>query len=415
MAFNGSGVFQRLYSWVNDAAANIKIRADRMDNEMEGFAVGLSTCITKDGQTTITANLPMSGFRHTGVGNASNRTDYASFGQVQDGKAAWVAAGGTADAITAAYTIPITALVDGQQCFVRASAANTTTTPTFSPNGLTARTIVKNNGSALVAGDIAGAGHELQLRYDLTNTRWLLMNPKQPTVQTIPYVAASASGPASLEFAEDTDNGTNKVTLSAPAALAADRAVALPDASGEVLLDSATQTLTNKTITSPVLTLTQSASPTPTAEGRIEWDTDDNRIVVGDGSGQAVFYPVTTGTFTPTVVGSTTAGTATYSQQSGSWMRLGNFVFVTMTCVWSGGTGTGTLRLSGLPFNASQFAGITAYYDGIPPGSGLVLFGYTLSGDNKIQIATYSQTTGASSALTYDAAGDFRASFVYGV
>ena len=58
MAFNGSGVFVRLYNWVNDAAANIKIRADRMDNEMDGFATGLSSCITKDGQTTITANLP---------------------------------------------------------------------------------------------------------------------------------------------------------------------------------------------------------------------------------------------------------------------------------------------------------------------------------------------------------------------
>jgi hypothetical protein len=178
MAFNGSGVFQRLYSWVNDAAANIKIRADRMDNEMNGFATGLSTCITKDGQTTITANLPMANFRHTGVGNAASRTDYAAFGQVQDGKAAWVDGGGTADAITAAYSIPITALVDGQLCYVRATAANATTTPTFSPNGLTARTIVKNGGQALVAGDISGDGHELELRYDLANTRWELLNPK---------------------------------------------------------------------------------------------------------------------------------------------------------------------------------------------------------------------------------------------
>lgn len=178
MPYNGAGVFNRLYSWVNDAAANIKIRADRMDNEMNGMAVALSTAITKDGQTTITANLPMAGFRHTGVGNAASRTDYSSFGQVQDGKAAWVDGGGTADAITAAYSIPITTLVDGQLCYVRATAANATATPTFSPNGLTARTIVKNGGQALVAGDIAGDGHELVLRYDLPNTHWELLNPK---------------------------------------------------------------------------------------------------------------------------------------------------------------------------------------------------------------------------------------------
>lgn len=177
MPFNGSGVFTRLYNWTNDAAANIKIRADRSDNELDGIATGLSTCITKDGQTTITANLPMSTYRHTGVGDGASRTDYTSVGQTQDGKINWVAAGGTADAITATYSIPVTALVDGQLCYVRASAANATTTPTFSPNGLTARTITKTGGNALDAGDIAGAGHEIILRYKLSSTRWELLNP----------------------------------------------------------------------------------------------------------------------------------------------------------------------------------------------------------------------------------------------
>ena len=224
MPYNGSGVFNRLYSWVNDAAANIKIRADRMDNEMNGMAVALSTAITKDGQTTITANLPMAGFRHTGVGNAASRTDYAAFGQVQDGKAAWVDGGGTADAITAAYSIPITTLVDGQLCYVRATAANATTTPTFSPNGLTARTIVKNGGQALAVGDIAGDGHELELRYDLTNTRWELMNPKTD-------MNKSVYDPANI--------------------------------SQQVVGTTATQTLTNKTLTSPVINGTISGSAAP--------------------------------------------------------------------------------------------------------------------------------------------------------
>ena len=128
MAFNGSGVFNRLYNWVNDATANIKIRADRMDAEFNGIATGLSNCVTKDGQTTVTANLPMSGFNHTGVAVASARTEYSRFDQVQDGKSNWADAGGTSDAITATYNPAITALVDGQECFVRASAANSTTT-----------------------------------------------------------------------------------------------------------------------------------------------------------------------------------------------------------------------------------------------------------------------------------------------
>lgn len=181
MPYNGSGLFVRAHDWTDDADAAINIRADRMDEEFDGIATALSGVITKDGQTTITANLPMSTFRHTGVGNAVARTDYAAMGQVQDGKINWVDGGGTADAITATYSPAITALVDGQLCHVRATAANATTTPTFAPNGLTARTIVKQGGQALAAGDIRADGHELILRYDLTNTRWELLNPKSPT------------------------------------------------------------------------------------------------------------------------------------------------------------------------------------------------------------------------------------------
>lgn len=178
MPFNGSGVFVRLYSWSNDALNNIKIRADRMDNETNGISTALSTCITKDGQTTVTADLPMANFKHTGVGAAAARTQYARTDQVQDGNLNWVDGGGTADAITATYSPAVTTLIDGQECYVRATAANATTTPTFSPNGLTARTIVKNGNVALVAGDIAGDGHELQLRYRLSDTKWELLNPR---------------------------------------------------------------------------------------------------------------------------------------------------------------------------------------------------------------------------------------------
>lgn len=67
MSFNGTGVFERLYSWVADAANGIFIRADRMDAEMDGFATGLSQCLTRDGQAPMTANLKMGGFAITGL------------------------------------------------------------------------------------------------------------------------------------------------------------------------------------------------------------------------------------------------------------------------------------------------------------------------------------------------------------
>ena len=75
MAFNGSGTFQRLYNWVTDRTNSIKIRADRMDAEMDGFASGLSNAICKDGQTTLTADLPFNNRKITGLGNATLAAD----------------------------------------------------------------------------------------------------------------------------------------------------------------------------------------------------------------------------------------------------------------------------------------------------------------------------------------------------
>lgn len=43
------------------------------------------------------------------------------------------------------------------------------------------------------------------------------------------WVAASAAAPASLDFAEDTDNGTNRVRVTVPASLTGDRTFTLPD------------------------------------------------------------------------------------------------------------------------------------------------------------------------------------------
>lgn len=56
--FNGSGTYNRFYNWQNDKANGIDITASRFDTEDNGFATGLSTTITKDGQQTTTARIP---------------------------------------------------------------------------------------------------------------------------------------------------------------------------------------------------------------------------------------------------------------------------------------------------------------------------------------------------------------------
>jgi len=65
------------------------------------------------------------------------------------------------------------------------------------------------------------------------------------------WVQASAAGASSLDFHEDTDNGTNKITVIASAAVASDKILTLPDATDTLVGLATTDTLTNKTLTSP--------------------------------------------------------------------------------------------------------------------------------------------------------------------
>ena len=52
------------------------------------------------------------------------------------------------------------------------------------------------------------------------------------------WTSASSTAAASLDFHEDTDNGTNRVRLTAPSTVASDRTITFPDATGTVALTS---------------------------------------------------------------------------------------------------------------------------------------------------------------------------------
>lgn len=181
MPWNGSGSFNRIYSWVADKAAGLDISSSRMDTDTDDIAsTGFGNCLTRDGQGQPSTNLPMAGFRHTGVGVGVARTDYAQLSQAQDGLLYWSTDTGSATAYAITLTPAITVLNDGQLCYFRAANANTSTTPTFAPNGLTAHTITKLGGTALALGDIQ-ALQECVLRYNFANTRWELLNPSNVT------------------------------------------------------------------------------------------------------------------------------------------------------------------------------------------------------------------------------------------
>lgn len=83
--FNGVGVFSFTYNWVNDATNGVPITASRMDTQFADATGGFDLCLTRDGQGSASANLPMNGFNHTGVGNATANNQYVSLGQLSQG------------------------------------------------------------------------------------------------------------------------------------------------------------------------------------------------------------------------------------------------------------------------------------------------------------------------------------------
>lgn len=202
MAYNGSGVFLRLYNWVNDANAAIPITASRMDGEFDNYQTGMNTVICKDGQTTTTQRIPFAAGTSSFAGSTMS-VSYAAAGDLNTGiyfpaadKVGIVANGTEQVRIESAQVAPI---------------ANNTVDLGSSSNkwkdGYYAGNLIVG-GTATITGNMSFGG----------------------TVSAVGSiaVAGTSSAAASLSLAEDTDNGTNKVTITIPASLAADYILTLP-------------------------------------------------------------------------------------------------------------------------------------------------------------------------------------------
>ncbi|RVT90713.1 hypothetical protein EOD42_23210 [Rhodovarius crocodyli] len=151
------------------------ISAPAFNSINDDVAAALTGSIAADGQTPVTGNLRMDGYRHTDVGDGSARDHYASLGQVQDGAALWCGtAGGTGDAITLTPTPAAAGVVAGQRFSFITSAANTGAV-TVAVSGLTAQALRRYDGSALPAG-ILWAGNRVQIEA-VSATEFRLVEP----------------------------------------------------------------------------------------------------------------------------------------------------------------------------------------------------------------------------------------------
>lgn len=211
MAF-ASGVFNRIYSWTADKANGIKIRADRMDNEMNGMATGLSTCVLKDGTQTITADLPMNGHKLTGISDAAARNQNPSVGQIQDQSVTWCGtAAGTANALTFTPTPPITAYAIGQSFVFKAAASPNSAATTLAISGL-ATIAVQYNGAACIGGEILASKWYRITLDTLTTCQIEAISTQLPFIDTIPMIRGSADNTKQARFEVDGfTTGTTRV------------------------------------------------------------------------------------------------------------------------------------------------------------------------------------------------------------
>lgn len=139
-----------------------------VNNNFSDIANALTQSLSKDGQTTPTANLPMGGYKHTGVANATGRTDYAAAGQVQDGSFTWCGtAGGTKNSLTLTPTPAVTAYAAGQRFRFKAGSTQSDDAVTIAVSGLTAKA-AQINDSALSATVCIEANKHYEAMFDGT-------------------------------------------------------------------------------------------------------------------------------------------------------------------------------------------------------------------------------------------------------
>jgi hypothetical protein len=170
MAYNGSGTFL-----INTAGQPVitgtTISSTTFNSLTADLATGLTTALTKDGQSTPTANIGMGAFKITNLGAGTVASDAARLDQVQGGAATFITVAGT-DTLTGTTTPALAAYATGNQfSFV---VANTNTgAVTLNVDGIGAKAITRTGTTALVAGDMV-AGQAVEIIYD--GTRFQLVN-----------------------------------------------------------------------------------------------------------------------------------------------------------------------------------------------------------------------------------------------
>jgi len=226
VSYNGSGTFN-INSAGQPVVSGTVISSTAFNALTSDLATGLSTALTKDGQSTPTANITLGGYKITNLAAGTTAADAVRFSQLQGGSTSTYITAAGADTITGTVTPTLTAYTTGQQ-FSFVAAGTNTTAVTLNIDGVGVKAVTRAGTTALAAGDIL-TGQVALVEYD--GTQFQLLDPNAFT--TLRISSTLTYGGVTL---------TNAVT-----------------GTGKMVLDTtptiATPALTNPTVTNYVETL----------------------------------------------------------------------------------------------------------------------------------------------------------------
>jgi hypothetical protein len=254
LAFNGSGTFNRIYNWVNDKNNNIDITASRMDGEDNGFATGLSTCITKDGQQTTTALIPFAVGLSVNQGSASTPAISVAgdattgFYQPTGGQIFFASLSNVIGGFMASG-IQLNGSLSGSCVIGVPAAAGTGTIFTLPATNGTNGQLLQTNGSGVTSwvnvasgSGTVNSGTSGQLAYYASSTNAVSSNA-QISISSGALTLGTATSTLGSLILSGSTSGTTTLNPN----VAASGTLTLPAATDTLIGKATTDTLTNKT------------------------------------------------------------------------------------------------------------------------------------------------------------------------
>ena len=283
MAFNGSGTFEltdgvRTEPGVCAAqqAATTGIDSGLFDTMLEDITAGLSNCICKDGQQTVSANIPFNAKKITGLGDGTALKDAANVQFVQDGSATYLGATtGSSNTYAATGTPTIAAYAAGQRFVIVPNHTNSGAA-TLNVDSKGAKNLRKGSGGTAVAsGDIV-SGVPLEVLYD--GTQFVIMDAFAQISGTANEVEVTKSAAGIVLGLPDDVTVGNDLTVSGNLVLTGEFDSDLERADALVIGTTSSDNLTFKTDDTNRWAITSGGSLIPSADDSYDIGSNGNSV-----------------------------------------------------------------------------------------------------------------------------------------